>query len=541
MDYKEKYEMVLEKIRAIYNKIIFSARIEDAKLTEKLEEIFPELKSEDERTRKNIISFLRSKNGYMNPDEDWDFHNRWLPWLEKQGKEQSAIVWHSIDDKPEEMRELFCEWESNDATWHEVAFYHSNNKTFWNGELQVENVVRWCYIDDLLEKQEPIDREKVLIGARKDVALSIMNHLDNNTQGMCLSNMECEDLENAVVNSNWDKVYRYMKKKLEGQSELKTPNIDGIEFKIGDAISVYGNPLDYEHATITQKDYTSKVEPKFKIGDWIIRNAEGFKHNTYLVTEVKDYYVCEELKGRRVTFTFNDVHKNFKLWDISDAKDGDVLVCNEEILLFKSYSVQGRISLYCWYNGQTDNFHSKEVADTLLTTRDKICPATKEQRDLLFKKMKEVGYEWDDSTKELKKINSYCIENCKGYQETGKCFTDGECDTKRKAEQKSSAWSEKDDRIYYNLLADIKTRQKNSTNTLKEYYNKQINWLNSFKRRVQPKQEWNEEDEKMIQSLIQNQEFLIDSTINEQLRDMYAKEVDWLKSLYNNLKKLKKK
>jgi len=33
-----------------------------------------------------------------------------------------------------------------------------------------------------------------------------------------------------------------------------------------------------------------------------------------------------------------------------------------------------------------------------------IHPATKEQRDLLFQKMKEAGYEWDAGKKELKKI-----------------------------------------------------------------------------------------------------------------------------------------
>lgn len=53
--------------------------------------IFPTLKeSDDERIRKDIVSFLRSKNGYMNPNEDWDFHNRWLPWLEKQGEQKPA-------------------------------------------------------------------------------------------------------------------------------------------------------------------------------------------------------------------------------------------------------------------------------------------------------------------------------------------------------------------------------------------------------------------------------------------------------------------
>ena len=88
---------------------------------------------------------------------------------------------------------------------------------------------------------------------------------------------------------------------------------------------------------------TDETAPKFHEGEWIIRSAEGFKHNSYLVKEVKDYYVCEDLKGRRVTFTFSDVHKNFKLWDISDARDGDVLVYGDNpedhhveiIMLFK--------------------------------------------------------------------------------------------------------------------------------------------------------------------------------------------------------------
>jgi len=35
---------------------------------------------------------------------------------------------------------------------------------------------------------------------------------------------------------------------------------------------------------------------------------------------------------------------------------------------------------------------------------------------------------------EQKPANSYCQENCKGFQETGKCFADGECKAKREAE-----------------------------------------------------------------------------------------------------------
>ena len=45
-----------------------------------------------------------------------------------------------------------------------------------------------------------------------------------------------------------------------------------------------------------------------------------------------------------------------------------------------------------------------EVYDrTLPFTHLDVYPATKEQRDLLFTKMREAGYEWDAVMKELKK------------------------------------------------------------------------------------------------------------------------------------------
>ena len=50
-----------------------------------------------------------------------------------------------------------------------------------------------------------------------------------------------------------------------------------------------------------------------------------------------------------------------------------------------------------------------------------VYPATKEQRDTLIKAMADAGYTFDFEKKELKKNNSYCQENCKGFQETGKC------------------------------------------------------------------------------------------------------------------------
>ena len=80
--------------------------------------------------------------------------------LEKQGKKQPIIVWHSINEEPEEMKELFCEWESDDATWHDVAFYDKESHTFRHAKMPI-NVTKWIYVDELLEKQgeqKPADK-----------------------------------------------------------------------------------------------------------------------------------------------------------------------------------------------------------------------------------------------------------------------------------------------------------------------------------------------------------------------------------------------
>ena len=159
--------------------------------------------------------------------------------------------------------------------------------------------------------------------------------------------------------------------------------------------------LDYDELAKPPKE--EKIEPKFKVGDWIISSVLG----TARIIGVNDSneFQLEYIDGKQEFSSIDYVNYAYDKWTIEDVRDGDILACNEEILLFKSYSAQGRISLYCWYNGQTNNFHSKKVIDILLTTTNKVCPATKEQRDALMKAMNDAGYEWDADKKELKKLD----------------------------------------------------------------------------------------------------------------------------------------
>ena len=147
---------------------------------------------------------------------------------------------------------------------------------------------------------------------------------------------------------------------------------------------------------------TDKNKQRFEVGDLVVDNC-GYVWKIEGI--LNQFYLLEGIEGGESRPTVDWVDENFHIWTIQDAKDGDVLACNEEILLFKSYSVlQGRISLYCWYNGHTNNFHSKEVIDILLPKRHKVCPATKEQRDALMKAMNNAGYEWNAETKTLEKL-----------------------------------------------------------------------------------------------------------------------------------------
>ena len=72
--------------------------------------------------------------------------------LEKQDKQNSNIIWHDVTEEPEIQREVFCEWKGYaDNIWHDVAFYHLDDKAFWNGERPIPDVIKWAYVDEIIK------------------------------------------------------------------------------------------------------------------------------------------------------------------------------------------------------------------------------------------------------------------------------------------------------------------------------------------------------------------------------------------------------
>lgn len=147
-----------------------------------------------------------------------------------------------------------------------------------------------------------------------------------------------------------------------------------------------------------EKKATDKVEPKFHEGDWII-DKQGIVHQIEKVIEnVTNNTFAYDLVGGGY---FNEEVKSSRLWTIDDAKDGDVLVdVYGNIGIFQKND-DFDWSSYCSL-GPNGGFRCFAIEHEL----DGSHPATKEQRDLLFKKIEEAGYQWDAKKKELKLLIS---------------------------------------------------------------------------------------------------------------------------------------
>lgn len=219
---------------------------------------------------------------------------------------------------------------------------------------------------------------------------------------------------------------------------------------------VDGKPFDYEHATITQKDFAPKIEPKFKVGKWY-QCAKDFFGKGVTFDKNTAYYCAKEgclqnEYGCHIAIV-KDLYDNFKLWTIQDAKDGDVLTNGELILIFKQFEEPTYRQHIIAYVGLDTNGNIQITDDTWNLGIDKAKPATKEQRELLFKKMNEAGYEWNADKKELKLL----ITNGGDF------------------EQKQE-WSEEDESYINNAIAACRS--------LYGEYSETAHWLKSLKDRM---------------------------------------------------------
>lgn len=246
-------------------------------------------------------------------------------------------------------------------------------------------------------------------------------------------------------------------RKIEGiaQERHKFVKSDGYDLFIeGEKIT------DFKHQ---DEQKSTNIEPKFKVGDWVI-NKHGF---VMQIVAVQDSHYIYMYEGKELSATIEQMENSCHLWTIQDVKDGDVLVYEGEIFIIKFYVLWHKIVYHCCYDGK--NLYKHSIYDSWRKEDfDKVHPATKEQRELLFTKMKEAGYEWDADKKELKKIEQK--------------------DEKSKMTPFEKEVSEiideaiEDDKGLFNVCEKL---------------------LSLAKDEIEQKPAWSEEDEKMIESALQ--------------------------------------
>jgi hypothetical protein len=142
-----------------------------------------------------------------------------------------------------------------------------------------------------------------------------------------------------------------------------------------------------------------KVEPKFKVGDWVVLTVGDLS----ATLQIANIDINKEL------YWFNDGsvlpfadEENLHLWTIKDANAGDVLYYNDDIIvIFKYFHDDSSFCSYCYIDGGV--FFTSNGRTPVWWMNNVFYPANKEQRDYLFAKMEESGYEWDSNKKELVK------------------------------------------------------------------------------------------------------------------------------------------
>ena len=352
-----------------------------------------------------------------------------------------------------------------------------------------------CGITKLSEEEQ----NKFAKGVLTRCALSFIDYLDTHKyEGkMCVSNGECEDIENAFHNAMWDRLHRYYCKYIENQSEQKS---------------------------------VDTVKSKFKIGDWIVCEVTGS------VYQIKN--CIENLSNHKYGYDLtngdyigSDEVNHYHLWTIADAKDGDVLLFEgyyNSIVLFQGIGIngEGRINYHCKCDLDNYSFGIQEnvaCLGTIEKNAEQYHPATKEQCDLLFAKMQEACYKWDAEKKELKKINN-ALEECEiEHIEHGKyyyCIKDyysGGCKRTSKGEVVQAlrgmsmmalgvkpneyfipvkcivdvrhVWSKEDEYLLnetkQHLEELIRIDKANHCGCDVQFYQRDIDWLKSIKQRIE--------------------------------------------------------
>jgi len=332
-----------------------------------LNENCPELmKSEDDRIKEKIIATIHLYYGEPLEDEAKGM----LAWLEKQGNKDKLI---------QELSEYKVKYTQ------EVLEKHLNDISHKD--------------DESLEKQGEKKPQRMISAEAKEALFDFKDAIQQEdsapkTESDFLFKVKYEGKEYNVSDIFGDAILELC----DESNQFINAYIDSCEIiRGGYDIKESGSPYPTKSATFSEQESDGKVEPKFKVGDWVVRkdgrnfgNGCKFAQITYIDKEQYWFDSGTWLENKEIRF-----------WTIQDAKDGDIVVDGYgNIGIFeKRWGINWHT--YCYLENE-----SRFIS--IGGSHGSFCSlATKEQRNLFFQKMTEAGYEWDVENKKLNEL-PYC-------------------------------------------------------------------------------------------------------------------------------------
>lgn len=183
-------------------------------------------------------------------------------------------------------------------------------------------------------------------------------------------------------------------------------------FPFGKVMSIVIRGALREQGLMEKDGEIVDYEPQFKVGDWLVDKDGRYSGRPFVVTaeheNVADFVTVQFQDGSEFQPNVFWLRK----WEITDARDGDILVQTNKtfgtmIFICAGFAMNGNtrvVDYHIMYNTDTGFVH-KKAGDFMGNLTLDFHPATQEQREMLFDKMHAAGFDWDDDKKQVVKMD----------------------------------------------------------------------------------------------------------------------------------------
>lgn len=567
------YQKSLEKARELHE--TSSPEVRSA-----LEKVFTELvEDEGERIRKEMIEILEKEARDFPSSVIAEKSNSWIAWLKKQGKNSMGIseaAKQKLEDNlhealgketPESCNEFLDEQSEQKSMKTCAEYYNQDNKLKMPELSEFQNKLA-----DILMYREydgPDETEDDIAKGRLEYELAAIRLSE---ELLPLAQKEQKPADKAEQKFEiGDKIIdKSFPKNVFTVTEIIDEGIAYVD-KTGERFTKYYDEDDWDEYELVEQKPADKIE--FEIGDLITNGKIIGKVDENENNKYHGWFGYD--KDLSVHYADIPDIENWHKWTIQDAKPGDVLVDRYGNIGIFEKPFENDWHSYC-YLGCNGDFMYDEIGGShdLVDTY----PATKKQRDLLFQKIHEADYEWDDNKKELKKtgeksawskeMGSLCLDAL-GLLRDYKEGVDPKSQLGVKIERASAfltdlyheafypntynprpdlkltTWGEEDERnasyICAALDAYYRLREEKNNTSGQEKLDAARAWINNRLKSLMPKEFnpynkiWTEKDDKFFEEL--HKEFrkgYKDASI-EQLKDIYSRRLQWLESIRSRL------